>query len=103
MEPQSKTMSDQSIEERVKRIVCNQMGTAPEKVTPETSFVNDLDLSQRADQVLGPGRALAQLVVAAGARVPHEHREAALALPGDARRAALRSPAGGTGWSPRCR
>ena len=35
-------MSDQSVEERVKKIVCNQMGTSPEKVTPETSFVNDL-------------------------------------------------------------
>ena len=35
-------MSEQTVEDRVKRIVCNQMGTAPEKVTPETSFVNDL-------------------------------------------------------------
>ena len=36
------TMTNPSIEERVTRIVCNQMGTSPEKVTPETSFVNDL-------------------------------------------------------------
>ena len=35
-------MSTQTIEERVTRIVCNQMGTSPDKVTPETSFVNDL-------------------------------------------------------------
>ena len=35
-------MSEQTVEDRVKKIVCNQMGTAPEKVTPETSFVNDL-------------------------------------------------------------
>ena len=35
-------MTNPSIEERVTRIVCNQMGTSPEKVTPETSFVNDL-------------------------------------------------------------
>ena len=36
------TMTNPSIEQRVTRIVCNQMGTSPEKVTPETSFVNDL-------------------------------------------------------------
>jgi acyl carrier protein len=35
-------MTNPSIEERVARIVCNQMGTSPEKITPETSFVNDL-------------------------------------------------------------
>ncbi len=35
-------MTNPSIEERVARIVCNQMGTAPDKITPETSFVNDL-------------------------------------------------------------
>ena len=28
--------------ERVIRIVCNQMGTTPDKITKETSFVNDL-------------------------------------------------------------
>ncbi len=35
-------MTNPSIEERVKRIVCHQMGTSPDKITPETSFVNDL-------------------------------------------------------------
>ena len=35
-------MTNPSIEERVTRIVCNQMGTTPDKVTKETSFVNDL-------------------------------------------------------------
>jgi acyl carrier protein len=32
----------ESIEERVIRIVCNQMGTTQDKVTRATSFVNDL-------------------------------------------------------------
>ena len=36
------TMTNPSIEERVKRIVCNQMGTSADKITKETSFVNDL-------------------------------------------------------------
>ena len=31
-----------SIEERVKKIVCDQMGTTPDKVSRETSFINDL-------------------------------------------------------------
>jgi acyl carrier protein len=35
-------MTNPSIEERVKRIVCNQMGTSPDKIANETSFVNDL-------------------------------------------------------------
>jgi len=35
-------MTNPSIHERVTRIVCNQMGTSPDKITPETSFVNDL-------------------------------------------------------------
>ena len=35
-------MTNPSIQERVTRIVCNQMGTSPDKITPETSFVNDL-------------------------------------------------------------
>lgn len=35
-------MSENSIEDRVKRIVCDQMGAAPEKITTETSFINDL-------------------------------------------------------------
>jgi acyl carrier protein len=35
-------VSENSIEERVIRIVCDQMGATPDKVTPETSFINDL-------------------------------------------------------------
>jgi len=35
-------VSNPSIEERVTKIVCNQMGTTAEKVSRETSFVNDL-------------------------------------------------------------
>ena len=35
-------MSNESIQERVTRIVCNQMGTTADKVNAETSFVNDL-------------------------------------------------------------
>ena len=35
-------MTNPSVEERVKKIVCDQMGTTPDKVTPETSFINDL-------------------------------------------------------------
>jgi acyl carrier protein len=35
-------VSENSIEDRVKRIVCDQMGAAPEKITTETSFINDL-------------------------------------------------------------
>lgn len=35
-------MSEPSIEERVRKIVCDQMGCPPEKVTKETSFINDL-------------------------------------------------------------
>ena len=35
-------MTNPTIQERVTRIVCNQMGATPDKVTPETSFVNDL-------------------------------------------------------------
>ncbi|MBK7877524.1 MAG: acyl carrier protein [Planctomycetes bacterium] len=31
-----------SIEERVIKIVCDQMGTTPDKVTRDTSFINDL-------------------------------------------------------------
>jgi acyl carrier protein len=31
-----------SIEERVIKIVCDQMGTTPDKVSRETSFINDL-------------------------------------------------------------
>ncbi len=35
-------MSDQTIEDRVVKIVCDQMGTSKDKVTMETSFINDL-------------------------------------------------------------
>ena len=35
-------MSDSSIQDRVIRIVCDQMGTTADKVTPDTSFINDL-------------------------------------------------------------
>ncbi|TDJ69172.1 MAG: acyl carrier protein [Planctomycetota bacterium] len=35
-------MTNPSIEERVKKIVCDQMGTTPDKITGETSFINDL-------------------------------------------------------------
>jgi len=31
-----------SIDERVIKIVCDQMGTTPDKVSRETSFINDL-------------------------------------------------------------
>ena len=30
------------IEERVKKIVCEQLNVSEDKVTPETSFINDL-------------------------------------------------------------
>ena len=35
-------MTNPSIQERVTRIVCNQMGTTDDKIAAETSFVNDL-------------------------------------------------------------
>jgi len=35
-------VTNPTIQERVIRIVCNQMGTTPDKVTAETSFINDL-------------------------------------------------------------
>jgi acyl carrier protein len=35
-------VTNSSVEDRVKRIVSNQMGTTPDKITLETSFVNDL-------------------------------------------------------------
>ena len=35
-------MTNPSIEERVIKIVCDQMGTSPEKVSKNTSFINDL-------------------------------------------------------------
>ncbi len=35
-------MTNPSIEERVKKIVCDQMGTTADKISGETSFINDL-------------------------------------------------------------
>lgn len=35
-------MTNPSIDERVIKIVCDQMGQTPEKITRETSFINDL-------------------------------------------------------------
>ena len=35
-------MTKPSIDERVIKIVCDQMGTTPDKVSRETSFINDL-------------------------------------------------------------
>ena len=35
-------MSDTSVDEKVTKIVCDQMGASADKVTPETSFINDL-------------------------------------------------------------
>ena len=35
-------MTNPSIEERVIKIVCDQMGTTPDKIQSETSFINDL-------------------------------------------------------------
>lgn len=31
-----------SVEEKVLNIVCEQLGTSRDKITPETSFINDL-------------------------------------------------------------
>ena len=43
LQPESPAVSNaESIEDRVIKIVCNQMGTTPDKVSKETSFVNDL-------------------------------------------------------------
>ncbi len=35
-------MTNPSVDERVIKIVCDQMGTTPDKVSRETSFINDL-------------------------------------------------------------
>ncbi len=35
-------MSNASVEERVKKIVCDQMGTTADKINLGTSFINDL-------------------------------------------------------------
>jgi len=36
------TVTKPSVDERVIKIVCDQMGTTPDKVSRETSFINDL-------------------------------------------------------------
>ena len=36
------TVTKPSIDERVKKIVCDQMGTTPDKISEATSFINDL-------------------------------------------------------------
>ncbi|MGE0141854.1 MAG: acyl carrier protein [Planctomycetota bacterium] len=38
----SPNVSEQSVEERVINIVCEQLGTSRDKITAETSFINDL-------------------------------------------------------------
>lgn len=35
-------VSNTTVEERVIKIVCDQMGTTADKITKETSFINDL-------------------------------------------------------------
>ena len=35
-------MADQSIEERVKKIIVDQLGVKPEQVTPDAKFIEDL-------------------------------------------------------------
>ena len=35
-------MTNPTGDDRVKKIVCDQMGTTPDKVNKETSFINDL-------------------------------------------------------------
>ncbi|MEZ6017497.1 MAG: acyl carrier protein [Planctomycetota bacterium] len=35
-------MSNATVEDRVKKIVCDQMGTTADKINLETSFINDL-------------------------------------------------------------
>jgi len=39
---ENSTVSNGSIEDRVIKIVCDQMGATPDKVTKDTSFINDL-------------------------------------------------------------
>jgi acyl carrier protein len=39
---QESSVTKPSIEERVIKIVCDQMGTTPDKVSRDTSFINDL-------------------------------------------------------------
>ena len=35
-------MAEATIEDRVVKIVCDQMGTTPDKISGDTSFINDL-------------------------------------------------------------
>lgn len=35
-------MSQESVEERVVKIVCDKLDSSPDKVNPETHFINDL-------------------------------------------------------------
>lgn len=42
MSQEKSTVTNPTIQDRVTRIVCNQMGTTPDKVTRDTSFINDL-------------------------------------------------------------
>ena len=39
---EKQAVTNPTIEDRVIKIVCDQMGATPDKVTPETSFINDL-------------------------------------------------------------
>ncbi|MCC7013772.1 MAG: acyl carrier protein [Planctomycetes bacterium] len=39
---ENSTVTNPTIEERVIKIVCDQMGATADKVTRETSFINDL-------------------------------------------------------------
>ena len=36
------SVTNSSIQDRVVKIVCDQMGTTPDKIQAETSFINDL-------------------------------------------------------------
>jgi len=43
-------MTEQTTEERVKKVICDQLGVESEQVTPEAHFVNDLG-ADSLDQV----------------------------------------------------
>ncbi|RLD17432.1 MAG: acyl carrier protein [Caldiserica bacterium] len=43
-------MTEQSIEERVKKVICDQLGVESSQVTPDAHFVNDLG-ADSLDQV----------------------------------------------------
>ncbi len=49
------TMAEQSTFDRVKRVTIEQLGVAPEKVTPEASFEEDLgaDSLDRVELIMG--------------------------------------------------